>query len=366
MATRPPSEGEDQAGPLPVLLVVDVEPDEFFAPRDPTLRWRGFERGLSWMAGLRALLATATGRAVRFCWGFRLDAQIQGIYGRADWPLREYAEAVQEFLLQGDTLGVHTHLYRWAGTGDWLVDQGSPDWVAHNLRLGLDAFGERLGAVPAFHRFGDRWMSNEAMALLDRLGIPVDMTLEPGQSEAPTYHPGHDFTGRIPSHRGVPAHPYRPCAGDFRRPDAADRTRLVEIPATTAPLRPLASLVRRPTPRNARAWLRYAIAPRFEVAALYHEARRFRSLIDGALAQGARQLVLPVRTDSFSKGLADGHLDRVVSQLLEHPLAARFEFTTPQGLLRRVAPQLAAPLPQRDQPPQLRASATAARNGLRL
>jgi hypothetical protein len=56
----------------------------------------------------------------------------------------------------------------------------------------------------------------------------------------------------------------------------------------------------------------------------------------------------------------------VVARLLEHPLAARFEFTTPQGLLRRVAPQLAAALPQRDQPPQLRASATAARNGLRL
>lgn len=349
---------EDQASQLPVLLVVDVEPDGFFVARDPALRWHGFERGLRWMAELRVRLAAATGRAVHFCWAFRLDAQVEGIHGRADWPLREYAEAVQEFLLQGDTLGVHTHLYRWReDRGDWLIDQGDPAWVLHNLRLGVDAFGERLGAAPAFHRFGDRWMSSEAIALLDNLGVPIDMTLEPGQSAVPTYHPGHDFTGRIASHRGAPTHPYRPCAADFRRPDASGAMRIVEIPMTTSPLRPLESFARRPTPRNARAWLRYSIAPRFDVAALYQDAPRFRSLVDGALACGARHLALPVRSDSFSKGLANGHLDRVVAQLLDHPLLERFEFTTPQGLLRRVAPQLATPQSQRDQPIRQRADA---------
>jgi hypothetical protein len=40
--------------------------------------------------------------------------------------------------------------------------------------------------------------------------------------------------------------------------------------------------------------------------------------------------------------------------------------TAPQELLRLVAPQFAAALPQGDQPPQARASAIAVRNGLRL
>lgn len=48
-----------------------------------------------------------------------------------------------------------------------------------------------------------------------------------------------------------------------------------------------------------------------------------------------------MRTDSFQRNLQTGDLDRSMALLLAHPLASRFEFTTPAQLVARLAPDLA-------------------------
>lgn len=326
---------------LPVLLVIDVEPDEFFVDRGSAPRWTGFERGVLWAEQLRAQLARTAGAAPRFCWGFRLDRQVRDAWGRADWPLTTYRDCIDTFRLHGDALGVHTHLYRWSGrlTG-WVIDQGDPEWVIENLSLSIGTYRDALGRDPDFFRFGDRWMSDEAMAWLDAAGIAFDLSLEPGSSGVATLHRGKPHTGSIPQQRGVPRHPYRPSRSDFRRPDATGHSRIVEIPATTGRVRPRHGLRESPGPRNAWAWLRYRAYPWFEVAGLYQDPARLHDLIDDALAQGARYLSLPIRTDTFSKGLRNGHLERALEALMSHPSAGRFDWTTPEDLVRRVAPDL--------------------------
>ncbi len=327
---------------IPVLLVIDVEPDGFFVDPDAREPWRGFEQAWTWVQSARGRIAAATGAPVRFCWGVRLDAQVERVYGDAAWALRRYEPQFADFLQHGDALGVHTHVYRWdEPRRSWVIEQGDPGWVEHNVRLSVGTFAAALGRPCDFFRFGDRWMSEAAMTLLDDLGIRFDLTLEPGRRQVPSYHPGKPSTGFVPDQRGVPSHPYRPGRGRFRRADAARRAGLVEIPVTTAWVRPLQGLRARPTPACALEWLKFRLRPWFDTAGLYHEPRRLRSLVDVALEAGASYLSLPVRSDSFLRNLQTGELDRSLELLLAHPLASRFEFTTPGQLVATVAPALA-------------------------
>jgi hypothetical protein len=338
---------EPSPGHIPVLLLIDVEPDEFFVDRATPGRWPGFERGVLWTSALRTRLATAGRPPPRFNWGFRLDSQIRDTWGRADWVLAHYRECVDEFRLHGDALGVHTHLYRWSGRpAGWLIDQADPEWVLENLALSVGSFADALGRDPAFFRFGDRWMSEEALAWLDGAGVPFDLSLEPGMPALPTLHRGHPSTGSIPHQRGVPDGPYRPSRDDFRKPDTTGRTRIVEIPTTTGRMRPPRALTEDPRPRNAWAWLRYRTRPWFEVAALYQEPERLHALVDDALARGAPYLSMTMRVDTFSKSPATGHLERAFDALLSHPAADRFVWTTPEDLVRQVAPGLLPAAPQ--------------------
>lgn len=326
---------------IPVLLMIDVEPDGLFIDRDSSVRWSGFERGFLWMATMRERIAARTGRAAAFAWGFRLDAQIEAAYGHPDWALREYRECIDEFLLHDDAIGVHTHLFRWSDAlAGWVMDQGDPAWVEHNVRLSVSTMNDCLGRQPDFFRFGDRWMSNAAMALLDELGVPFELSLEPGREGAPSLHPGKPSTGSVPSQRSVPRKPYRPSSANFRIEDESGGVRIIEIPCTTGRVRPASTFVEAPSVRNAWAWMRYRSFPWIDTAGLYQIPEKVRSLVDDALSDGAPYLALPIRTDSFSKGLADGHLERVFELLLDHPLAQRFEFTTPRDLVQCIAPEL--------------------------
>jgi hypothetical protein len=327
---------------IPVLLVIDVEPDGFFVDPDARLPWRGFEQAWTWVQSARRTIAAATGAPAQFCWGVRLDAQVERVYGSAAWPLRHYEPQLADFLQHDDALGVHTHVYRWdEPQHGWVIEQGDPAWVEHNVRLSVRTFEDALGRRCDFFRFGDRWMSDAAMTLLDELGVRFDLSLEPGRRQVPSYHPDKPSTGFVPDQRAVAPRPYRPARGQFRSHDPARRAGLIEIPVTTAVVRPLDSLRARPTPACALEWLKHRLRPWIDTAGLHHEPRRFRSLVDVALEAGAPHLSLTVRTDSFTRNLKTGDLDRSIALLLAHPLAARFEFTTPARLVAGIAPDLA-------------------------
>ena len=162
-------------------------------------------------------------------------------------------------------------------------------------------------------------MSNRAMALLENLGVPVDLTLEPGFGETPSYHPEKPFTGFIPDQRRVPDRPYRPAQDDFRRPDPAKTSGIWEIPLTTAYLKP-----------RLKFWLKPALVS----ANLYLSAPQIVRVFHTALAENRGYLSIIVRPDVFLNKNNPRNMDAIFDGLLKHPLASRMAFVSPAEALQ--------------------------------
>jgi hypothetical protein len=73
---------------IPILILIDCEPDGREPPVDAKLPWAGFERFFDFLAARRSSLASHAGREVRFNWFWRMDPQVETIYGRPDWGRR--------------------------------------------------------------------------------------------------------------------------------------------------------------------------------------------------------------------------------------------------------------------------------------
>jgi peptidoglycan/xylan/chitin deacetylase (PgdA/CDA1 family) len=312
---------------LPIVLCIDVEPDQRMTDLSRPSAWLGFENAVPFIRTFRDRATREGGDAPRVAWFFRLDPQIRDTYGRADWPLREYRSAVDELEAAGDEIGVHTHAYRWLpDRGEWLIDHGTPSWVERCLDMSFAAFeGHFRRPVRAF-RFGDRWMNAEVMAWLTRADVAYDLTMEPGHPAQPTYDPSHGFTGSLPDYRDVPAVPFRPSAEDFRRPGARDGG-LVEIPITTAPMR-------RTWLRRARDRARGLPDAAVETALVSHAPGTFRRIVDHALAlDETRHLGLVVRTGVFRVPRLTARVDANLRMLGAHSRAGEFRWVTPAGAM---------------------------------
>ena len=101
------------ADKIPVVICLDVEPDERVF--DPLSRpdWQGFERTWEYFSNFRPHLEHATGSPAHFSWFFRMDPQVEYVYGSAEaharpkdrysghgpWPARgEPSERLAPFL----------------------------------------------------------------------------------------------------------------------------------------------------------------------------------------------------------------------------------------------------------------------------
>ena len=98
----------------------------------------------------------------------------------------KYADALAELAGAGDELGLHTHVWRWeAKTGEWFADFEDPAWAEHCLEMGLDAFETSFGERCPAHRGGTRFLTGAMLATLEKRGVAVDLTVEPGAGPGP-------------------------------------------------------------------------------------------------------------------------------------------------------------------------------------
>ncbi len=314
--------------PIPILLLIDCEPDLREVPLGEARPWRGFERFHDFLAALRPHIAAATGAPARFNWFWRLDPQIELAYGAADWPLETYAAQIAETGQIGDAIGLHTHAWRWdEAAGGWLSDHGDPAWVERCIRCSAAAFRTRFGRDSAMFRFGDGWFDAAIIPLLEELGIRIDLTVEPGLGALSRALAHERATGRIPDRRGAPRLPYRPDRADFRRRDTSGRTRLWELPLSTD------ALVLRPKLSHPLRLLRWLRSTKRKPVTLSPEivANHFPKVFDRALA--APYVAMSVRTDV---GTAAARLDNVARNfeaMLRHPAAGRLRFVTAPAAL---------------------------------
>lgn len=301
---------------IPVIFCFDVEPDAFFihpGQRDP---WPGFEATFAFVERMRPRWEALTGRAARFNWFLRLDPQIEYTYGDAAWVLRHYEREFAVLQSHGDELGIHPHGYRWdASESGWVLDYANQSWVDHCVRSSAEHFARALGRPCRAFRGGDRWINQATAALVRRLGITYDLTLEPGHTEEAPNHPGERVTGTIPDMRRVPLTPYRPHDDDYQQADSAGLNgsgvtgsgvtgsgangsggsgTFWTIPLSTARINP--GLTRQVYYRFRYPGRQFAVW----TALFSHHPAMFERIVAGVLARPRPYLAIPMRTNALA------------------------------------------------------------------
>ncbi len=217
--------------PLPLVVCVDVEPDER-RPGDADSDWAGFELLLDRVGELRDRVAELAAGPTALTWFVRADPQIEELHGDPAWALRRYRDRLVALRDAGDEIGVHAHAWRRDGER-WLVDHGDPKWVEHCFATAIAAYREVFGTVPPCARGGDRFLNERAVALLEQSGVLADVTVEPRMPSTAGIVAEEPTTGELPDYTSVPEVVYRPSTADFRRAEG-ERRRLVMVPLTAA------------------------------------------------------------------------------------------------------------------------------------
>ncbi len=220
---------------LPTVLCIDVEP-EYRELKSATEGWLGLEETFRILRVFRNRWGDATGESPRFSWFIRMDPQIEQIYGSAGWAADHYRDLFDEATLAGDSIGLHVHAWRWEPAKErWIADHGNPDWIETSVASSLSAFKESFGRPARTFRFGDRWMDDRTVELLESGGVRFDLTVEPGHRAQPALRRAEFATGFLPDYSAVPQRPYQPSVSDFRSPGSPERKRIAMIPLSTAP-----------------------------------------------------------------------------------------------------------------------------------
>jgi hypothetical protein len=315
---------------IPVLICIDVEPDaRFIRPRDP-VPWRGYEQSMETFRRFRTKASAISAAPAHFTWVYRMDPQVELGYGSASWVVAHYAREISELAAAGDDLGLHPHAYRWSDKERrWRLPLDDQAWIDECLSGSAAAFERSLGRPCGTFRFGDRWMSQASMELLQRLGARYDLTLEPGQPAVPVSD-GSDSNAVLPDYSGVSEVPYRPSRGDYRVVDPVREDGVVILPMTTAAVQPrlLRDLYDIAVHRGRRS-------PRW-TALLSHDPVLFRRIITDALRRrSAPHLALPVRSSALAHRRHAARVATNLDWLLSHPLRERFRWSTAEETFQR-------------------------------
>ena len=95
---------------IPILICIDVEPDDREIDPDVRHDWKGFEKSYEFFTQLRPRLKAVTGSPVHFSWFLRMDPQIDHTYGSPTYVVTRYRDLLQKLSMMGDELGLHTHV----------------------------------------------------------------------------------------------------------------------------------------------------------------------------------------------------------------------------------------------------------------
>lgn len=308
--------------PIPVLIVIDAEPDGIYVEPGRGEPWVGFEKAVEILRDFRAEATATSGAPAHFTWVYRMDPQVELGYGSASWPVVHYVRETAELDGAGDDLGLHPHGFRWCeATRRWLTPLDDQAWLDECLHVASDAFERSHGRRCRTFRYGDHWMSQATMELLQRLGARYDLTLEPGHPQTPITLFRHG-SGVLPDLSDIPATPYRPSRDDYRVGDPSRDDGLVCIPMTTASVRP----------RLSHAFLDFlrkrGTLTRCWTAVLSQDPFLFRRVIRDAWQRRPSHLAIPVRSDAFAKPRLVKRVARNLRWLLSHPLGSMFRWST--------------------------------------
>jgi hypothetical protein len=316
---------------IPVILCLDIEPDEREIDVNVRAPWRGFVETHKLFSELRPRLELATDSPVRLSWFLRMDPQVEYGYGSATWVTDQHREILSDLQLRDDELGLHIHATRWDETaGGWIGDYGNQDWVSTCVRTSFNAFQKALQRPCRSVSFGDRWSNNETVALVERLGAEFYLSIEPGAKPSGE-ELGYRFTGRWADYRRVPSHPYRPSKANYLQASAKSGRNIWMIPLSAGKYE---------GPRAFRLWRLKRLAKSWgidrqrnsesQTLRLHIPPEPFRKTLDGLLKiANASYLAVVVRSDVGAHLQRRANLEQNVEYLRSHPQVRNFRFVTP-------------------------------------
>ena len=221
---------------IPVIFNIHVEPDERLIPYRKK-RWLGYENLHTFLNELRPKLEKASGKTVQFNWLFRLDPQINEVYGSYDWALKNYSALIAESELLGDEFGAHIHSWRphksWLKK-TWVADFSDEIWIEDCVKNAHKAFNEYFKFLPTYFTFGDAFMSDRVLTQLEDLGFRCDVTMWPNRPRIKRFVKKELSVGFLPSFEDTPRKPFKPSYKDFTRPVKGDERKIWEIPVSVS------------------------------------------------------------------------------------------------------------------------------------
>jgi hypothetical protein len=323
---------------IPVVLCIDVEPDEFFLDIQGENSWEGFEKTHAYFKVLREKLQASTGQAVHFNWFIRMDPQIASSHGCAFWAAETYADFFSDYMAAGDELAAHVHTYRWCqGRQNWIDGCHDQDWVVECLETAVEAHHASFSQPCQSLRFGNFWTSTAAINHAEKIGIKFDLTVEPGFW--PTKHSSKGkppALGKLPHYFHVPREPYYPSRSNFRKCTQTEDRQITMMPLTSAYLKYKKGELG--WMRQARSLARNGFQNRLQTTPLsmwraWKQPNEFTEMIDRAIAaQEKPYLAFAIRTD-FPVSPLFSRVDSCLQALLNHPQSSRFVFSTPAAAL---------------------------------
>lgn len=221
-----------RSAPVRIVLAMDVEPDARWPGRIPDERWLGTLAAFDAVARLRDTLARVQPSAPAFTWLVRADEQIAAAWGDRGHLLELFRDRFADLAAAGDDVGLHSHLFRPDGDG-WVIDNASADWRREIVERAAATFREKTGRVAAVHSFGDRALFPDSLDVLERAGILLDLTVEPGFRERPVFRFDETLRGVVPDHSRAPRELWRPALDDWMRDDPASPRRIRLLPVAT-------------------------------------------------------------------------------------------------------------------------------------
>lgn len=182
-------------------------------------------------------------------------------------------------------------------------------------------------------RFGDHWLSERSLDLLESLGTQFDLTLEPGQA-GPTLLPDEQFTGSFPDCTRISQAPYRPHRTNFKKPGLARKRDLWLIPVSAERTKPIPITGRR-HPR--RLFSNQDDDEIYVTLNLAFSRTVFSTIADRLLSLLRNPfLVVVARTDIAIIPDQRVNLEQNIEYLLSHPLIERFVCETPAEAISRL------------------------------
>lgn len=323
---------------IPVILCIDVEPDDFYVSRTDPKPWKGYEMAHPYLKELRAKLEDHTRHAVHFYWSLRMDPQIKIAYGSSTWVMEQYPAFLEEYRVEGDDLGVHVHTYRWSDhKGNWIDDCGSNDWVIKCLDSSTESYYKAFGEPCRTLRFGNFWSNTVAVNRAEELGFLFDLTIEPGLPQNLLTASKPPPSGTMPDYHRVPRAPYNPSYRDFRKPAKNEKRQILMIPLTSSYLKLGFSPkgIARRLYRLYRNGFHYRLQNKtLSMWKQWSGVNNFSNMLDRAIRLQEKPYLAFAIHSNFTVTKDYESVDSCLKALLTHSDLSRFVFCTPKEAIK--------------------------------